>query len=288
MDLDMDLDDLDLDLRRFAPSLTLDEAGIWVSDRTGAVSYPADGHAACFQVEEQSFWFQHRNAVLVSVMRRLPPPTGLVFDVGGGNGFVARALQNAGWVTTLVEPGRVGAANARSASGVANVVCARLEDVGFRSGSLPAIGLFDVVEHVEDDKRMLADVRDLLMPEGRVFVTVPAYSWLWSTEDDDAGHFRRYTASTLAAAFAAAGLAVEYITYFFSMLPLPILLLRSLPSKLGLRRRVTSERTLQEHGGRGSQSWLMRTLLGREQKVLAAGGRLRFGSSIVAVARRSS
>ena len=205
---------MDLDLRQFAPSLTRDEAGIWVAARSGAVSYPADGHAACFQVEERSFWFQHRNAVLVSVMRRLPPPSGIVFDVGGGNGFVARALQDAGWVTTVVEPGPVGAANARRSSGGANVVCARLEDAGFSRGALPAIGLFDVVEHVEDDARLLADVRELLAPEGRVFITVPAYQWLWSTEDDDAGHFRRYTAASLSAALGAAGLVVEYVSYF--------------------------------------------------------------------------
>jgi SAM-dependent methyltransferase len=279
---------MELDLRQFAPSLTRDETGVWIAAQNGAVSYPADGHAACFQVEERSFWFQHRNAVLVSVMRRLPPPEGMVFDVGGGNGFVARALQDAGWVTTVVEPGPVGAANARRASGVSNVVCARLEDAGFTRGALPAIGLFDVVEHVEGDARLLSDVRDLLSPGGRVYITVPAYQWLWSSEDDEAGHFRRYTARALASALSGAGLAVELVSYFFSMLPLPIFLLRSIPSRLGLRRRVTSEQTQQEHAGRGTQSWWMRALLARERRVLAAGGRLGFGSSVVAVARRSA
>src|SRR5262249_45130325 len=122
----------------------------------------------------------------------------------------------------------------------------------------------------------------------RVFLTVPAYRWLWSTEDDDAGHFRRYTARALAARLEAAGLAVEYMSYFFSMLPLPIFLLRSLPSRLGLRRRVTAERTAAQHAGRGSQSWLMRAMLGREAATLAAGKRLRFGSSLIAVARKTN
>jgi SAM-dependent methyltransferase len=279
---------MDLDLQRFAPSLTRDETGVWIAARNGTVSYPSDGHAACFQVEERSFWFQHRNTILVSVMRRLPPPTGLVFDIGGGNGFVSRALQDAGWVATVVEPGPVGAANARRASGVSNVVCARLEDVGFSRSSLPAVGLFDVVEHVEDDARLLNDVRDLLAPEGRLYVTVPAYRWLWSTEDDDAGHFRRYTAKALTSTLSAAGLTVEFVSYFFAMLPLPIFLLRSIPSRLRWRRRVTSEQTLQEHAGRGTQSWLMAALLERERRRVAAGKRVPFGSSIVAVARKSS
>jgi 2-polyprenyl-3-methyl-5-hydroxy-6-metoxy-1,4-benzoquinol methylase len=279
---------MDLDLRRFAPSLTRDETGVWVAAGNGAISYPSDGNAACFEVEERSFWFQHRNAVIVSVMGRLPPPGGMVFDVGGGNGFVARALQAAGWVTTVVEPGPVGAANARRASGVSNVVCARLEDTGFTRGSLPAVGLFDVVEHFADDAQLLNDVRDLLAPEGRMYVTVPAYRWLWSTEDDDAGHFRRYTTRSLASTLRAAGLTVEFVSYFFAMLPLPIFLLRSIPSRLRLRRKVTSEQTLQEHAGRGTQSGFMNALLQRERRRLAAGKRLSFGSSIVAVARKSS
>ena len=40
-------------------------------------------------------------------MRRFPPP-GTVFDVGGGNGFVTLAIQNAGMDAVLVEPGPEG------------------------------------------------------------------------------------------------------------------------------------------------------------------------------------
>ena len=274
-----------LDLRHFAPSLRLGDNGIWVSERAAPVSYPAAGNAAYFQVEDQSFWFKHRNALLISIMRRWPPADGLLFDIGGGNGFVARAVQDAGWNVVLVEPGPQGAANAHQARGVATVVCSGFQDADFSSGSLPSVGLFDVIEHVEDSRGYLADVHRVLRPDGRLFVTVPAYQWLWSVEDDDAGHFRRYTATTLRDELGRAGFELEFFSYFFSMLPPLIFLLRSLPSRLGIRRRTTLRQTVAEHAGASSRSFLLSRLLERARRTIADGNSIRFGSSIVAVAR---
>jgi len=58
--------------------------------------------------------------------------------------------QDAGLEVVLVEPGSAGAANARR-RGIRHVVCAALEDAGFIPASLPAISLFDVVEHMKED-----------------------------------------------------------------------------------------------------------------------------------------
>lgn len=105
------------------------EGGCWFASTAGAISYPSEGNETCFAVEDGSLWFQHRNSCLVSLIRRLPPP-GTLFDVGGGNGVVASAIQRAGFEVVLVEPGLHGALNARK-RGVESVVCARLEDAGF-------------------------------------------------------------------------------------------------------------------------------------------------------------
>jgi SAM-dependent methyltransferase len=275
-----------LDLRRFSPSLRLDPSGIWVSSQGAPVSYPADGNLTYFRVEDGSFWFRHRNSLLTTVMRRLPPPGDLLFDVGGGNGFVAQAIQSAGWNVALVEPGPEGAANALRSRGLTNVICARFQDVVFTPSSLPSVGLFDVIEHVEDSRAFLADVRDVLRPGGRLFVTVPAYRWLWSVEDQEAGHFRRYSASSLRKEVEGAGFEVEYWSYFFSMLPPLIFLLRSVPSWLRLRRRATLNQTTAEHAGATSRSRVLARLLEYERRIVDAGKKIRFGSSILLVARR--
>ena len=58
-----------------------------------AISYPEEGNEACFQIEDQSFWFRHRNNCIQELVRKFPPNgKGPIFDVGGGNGFVAKGM----------------------------------------------------------------------------------------------------------------------------------------------------------------------------------------------------
>ncbi|HEX3866389.1 MAG TPA: hypothetical protein VHV78_06525, partial [Gemmatimonadaceae bacterium] len=92
------------DVRRFATKLSRGPDSIWIGDDSTKLSYPDHGNQMCFQVEDTSFWFRHRNRCIVEMLRRLPP-SGTVFDVGGGNGFVTAGLLKAGFDSILVEPG---------------------------------------------------------------------------------------------------------------------------------------------------------------------------------------
>src|SRR5712692_4618252 len=137
-------------LSEIARNIELGQDGLWASRTVSDVSYPDGGNEFCFAVEESSFWFRHRNNCILEVVKSFPPP-GAFFDVGGGNGYVARAIQNAGLETVLIEPGLSGAQNAHR-RGVLNVVRATLEDAGFLPEVFPAVGLFDVVEHIQEDR----------------------------------------------------------------------------------------------------------------------------------------
>lgn len=218
---------------RLAPGRLRYADGVWRPTAVEAVSYPHDGNDACLAVEDTSYWFGHRNRCLLAVLNRFPP-AGPFIDVGGGNGCVSAALRAAGHDAVLIEPGP-GAVNA-VARGIPTIVQGRLEDVGFPPGSLAAVGAFDVIEHIEDHLGFLASIRALLKPGGLFFCTVPAHRLLWSDADEYAGHYRRYGRASLRAALGAAGLHVEYMTYFFSWLVPPIFLLRTLPHATGLRR----------------------------------------------------
>lgn len=246
-----------------------------------SVHYPDTGHDWCAEVEDTSFWFQHRNRFLTELMRRFPPAQPL-YDVGGGNGVVSAALRDAGIRAIVVEPGEAGARRALE-RGVESI-CATLEQSGLTRGSVPAIGLFDVVEHMEDTVGFLHTAHGFLKPGGRLYVAVPAYEALWSVEDDFAQHFRRYTRRSLVAELTQAGFEVEHTTYMFSFLTLPILLLRALPYRLGFARAPTAESARADHTG-GGASFLH--FLGRlELQALSALGRIPFGTSVVAVARK--
>ena len=86
--------------------LKIDAQGIWQCSGIEEISYPNEGNNQCFEVEDHSFWFRHRNACIVELVKNFPPEgSGPIFDIGGGNGYVARGLMDAGWEVVLVEPG---------------------------------------------------------------------------------------------------------------------------------------------------------------------------------------
>lgn len=150
--------------------------GIFVVPNTPKLSYPEEGNALCFQLEEKSFWFRHRNQCILEAVRQFPSPDPLL-DVGGGNGFTSRALQEAGYDVILVEPGPAGAQNAR-ARGVSMVICSTLQDLDLPDGQIGAIGMFDVLEHIKDDLEILRYAHAKLVRNGRLYLTVPAGSLL--------------------------------------------------------------------------------------------------------------
>lgn len=283
---DMEVASRPVDLRRFAPALLAGETGIWRAASSNPVSYPPDGNRECFAIEDGSYWFQHRNRVLAWALERWPPP-GILFDVGGGNGFVACGLVARGHQVVVVEPGAEGVRNAR-ARGLAPVIHATLEEAGFRPASLPAVGLFDVVEHVDDDLGFLSHVASRLEAGGRVYLSVPAHPWLWSREDEAGGHFRRYTRKALARALGQAGLELELLAHFFRPLVLPILLFRSAPSHLFPSSRRAGRRREEHRAGDGvAGRWITRALAA--EFLALSGGRTRsLGASLLAVARRPS
>jgi SAM-dependent methyltransferase len=223
-----------IDISKFASGLEY-RSGVWYAKGKHAISYPSDGNEKSFQLEEGSFWFNHRNACIVSLIKQYTP-TGYVFDVGGGNGFVTKALEKEGIGSVLVEPGMDGIQHAKERN-VQNIICATLEDANFASGSLPAVGAFDVLEHIDDDVKFLATIFRLLETNGKLYLTVPAYSFLWSNEDKLGGHFRRYTLKKLVIALQSVGYKIEYATYIFTFLPVPIFFFRTLSDLVGLGQK---------------------------------------------------
>src|ERR1051325_285053 len=191
-----------IEIDSIANNLFLKE-GIWFSKNQSSISYPEEGNDNYFLIEERSFWFKHRNACIEELVHKWSPNSSF-FDIGGGNGFVSLALQRKGIDTILLEPGIRGIINGKK-RGIHQLVCSTIQDAGFREESIPAAGLFDVIEHMENDVDLLKKIATHLVPNGKLYITVPAYTWLWSEEDVFAGHYRRYTCSSIKRALQKAG-----------------------------------------------------------------------------------
>ena len=197
-----------------------------------AVSYPSDVSSVLSQIENDSFWFRHRNRLITSMAERHAP--GAKFcDIGGGNGIVAQAMMEAGHDVLLLEPGATACKEARETRNIPVVHQCTLADAPVPKGSMPLLGAFDVIEHIEDPVAFLRQTLELAQQDATFMITVPAFQWLWSQEDVDAGHYRRYSKKSMRRHLEDAGWKVDRMFYFFSMLPLPIFVKRCVPWRLG-------------------------------------------------------
>lgn len=259
--------------------------GIWFSKDQSSISYPEEGNDLCYQIEDPSYWFNHRNDCISILVERFSKHD-TFFDIGGGNGFVSLGLQRAGIDSVLLEPGVSGALHAKE-RGLKNIICSTLEAADIRPGTVASAGAFDVIEHIEDDVAFLRTIAATMRQGGHLYLTVPAFKFLWSDEDVFAGHYRRYTISSLTQALNEAGFEVVHATYMFSILALPILLFRSLPSLFNLRRGGNKQNFQREHSlGDGLLGRLFKRSFAWEKNRLRNLQTLPLGSSCLAVARK--
>lgn len=84
-------------------------------------------------------------------------------------------------------------------------------------GEHDTIVLVNVLEHLEDDVKALAQLAGGLRPGGRLVLFVPAFEMLYSDFDRRIGHHRRYRSADLASAVTAAGLEVVEVRYVNSV-----------------------------------------------------------------------
>ena len=183
------------------------------------------------------------------------------------------------------EPGYAGALNAYKQRGLSTVISSTVEDANFLPQSIDAMGMFDVVEHIDDDRAFLEKMTELLKPGGQLYLTVPCHNWLWSQADVDAGHFRRHTEKSLQTLLHGL-FEIDYLSYFFAPLVAPQFLLRALPFRLGLGRKPVLS-TEVEHGAKsGPIVKLVNRRLEREARHIRAGKQIHFGASCLLAAHR--
>jgi len=269
-----------ISLERYSNQLIL-RNDHWNSLNSSNVSYPDQGNADSFESEENSFWFEHRNDIIAKSIRNFSPNQKIIFDVGGGNGFVSRRLLKEGFNPVVVEPGISGVRNSIN-RGIETVIHGSFQDAEFENNIIPSVGLFDVLEHIDDDISFLKDIFRSVEYGGFIYLTVPAYNFLWSYEDVYGGHFRRYTMSGLKKVLNSAGFKFAFGSYFFSILPVPIFFKRTLPSLFGARKEYSREKTLSEHK-KSSVSISLLNLLSFETKRISKLKTIPVGGSIIVV-----
>jgi SAM-dependent methyltransferase len=94
-----------------------------------------------------------------------------------------------------------------SSGGIAR--CGHITDLPFEDGKFDFVAAFDVIEHVDDGRRAIAELCRVMSKDGCLVFSVPLHPEHWTEFDDLVGHSRRYVPSDLLELIAANGLYVE-------------------------------------------------------------------------------
>ena len=242
------------------------------------ISFPEDSwDDEAHNEEGMGVWAELRLQEIHALMKK--HKLGAIWDVGAGNGAVCIGLSKLGHDAIAVEP-LYGGARYIASQGLISFG-STLDELKLPNKSIPAIGVFDVLEHIENPVPMLKEFARVLDSDGRLLITVPAHQFLFSDYDSSIGHFRRYSVSELESQLNTAGFELVGSRFLFSFLVPLAWLLRVLPEKMGLKRGATS---------RGSARTQFRiaqllSLVFKALVTLEKPFRLPFGLSILAVAR---
>lgn len=248
----------------------------------GASGYDPAHFAELARLEAGNFWFRARNRLLAWALQRYFPAARSFFEVGCGTGFVLAGIATAFPALKLSasEAAATGLAHAAARVPGADLMQMDARRIPFRD-EFDVVGAFDVIEHLEDDRAVLAGLRAAAVPAGGLLLTVPQHPFLWSEYDARAGHVRRYRAAELREKVMEAGFEIVKMTSFVTLL-LPFMLV----SRLAQRRPRRDYDPLAELR---IAPWLNRALeqaLDAERWLIRAGVPLPAGGSLLVVARR--
>jgi len=188
------------------------------------------------------WWYQAREKLMAKLLdgyRYSPLISGFdrvfngsserIVDIGCGTGTMFDFLAQWGWVVGIepVESAIDYAALHKSAL----LVQATSDCLPVKGKSMDVVGMFDCLEHMDDDLMALREARRIITDSGVLLITVPAFPWLISRREKQLGHKRRYSKLLLHRILTQAGFQISFMRYMYATL-FPFLVLKMVKDKL--------------------------------------------------------
>lgn len=171
------------------------------------------------ELDQTHWWYVGRRKILADVIRReiKPPKNARILEIGCGTGHNFSMLSEFGTVEGIeLDDGARALASQRLGRPVINASLPELP--GVDDGAYDLIALLDVLEHVDGDEAALRSIATKLKPGGRILIAVPANEWMWSAHDVVHHHHRRYNRKTFSNVAKAAGVKIEFLSHFNTLL----------------------------------------------------------------------
>ena len=219
------------------------------------------------QAERTHFWFSVRRMYIYDRIKYFSPPPARVLEIGCGTGYVSSFLSAKGYEVTGCE---YFSEAVELAYNNFNITRGDARFLPFKEKSFNVVGLFDVIEHFEDDVSLLLEAKKVLKSHGLLVITVPAKAELWSYFDVKSHHKRRYSIEKLRSLFSSTGFRPLSIEHMFSLLYIP----------MKLRKKRTKE----------GESFKINPLVNKflravfaAERIIAKTATIPFGTSLIAV-----
>lgn len=231
-----------------------------------------------YNLEDTHWWHKAKRELVSSFLKKnLLNKNKKILDVGCGTGKNLEAFSKFGEVWGLDNSSEAIAFCKKR--GFKKVNLGNIEKMPYKKDSFDAAVALDVLEHV-DDTRALREINRILSEDGILIVTVPAFEWLWSRWDEVLYHKRRYTEKTLSKTLRTNGFKVIRISYSYSFLVLPALIVRNI-KKIFYKDYYPSDFKL-------SNSLINNILitLANIERIFIINFKVPLGTSLVAVAKK--
>ncbi|MBS0546242.1 MAG: class I SAM-dependent methyltransferase [Proteobacteria bacterium] len=249
---------------------------------TGHTGYSEAEIASMKRDQANGFYWPARNDMIGWLLQRYFRGTKRVLDIGCGTGYVTERcieeLPDACFYATDTSSQGLQMAE-RALKDKAFLIHLDAKNLPFRE-TFDLITTFDVLEHIDDDRAVLAETLRALKPGGGVLHFVPQHPAFYSPADRDSRHFRRYGRTELQSKLEEAGFKVIFSTSFICGL-FPLFALSRAKSMLSGKHSHEAEHA--------QQTWVSSALAKFQTAELALskkGWRYPFGVSRAVVAIR--
>lgn len=233
-------------------------------------------------LEAGHFWFRARNSLITWALERYAPEFETLLEIGCGTGYVLSGIAHAFPQAKLqgAELFTAGLAFAAARQPKVDFIQMDARYIPF-ADEFDVIGAFDVLEHIEEDGQVLAQIYDALKAEGIMLLTVPQHAWLWSSVDDYACHVRRYSSKELHDKVKRSGFEILRSTSFVSCL-LPAMWV----SRFAQKKAVNGADVMAEFKISPRLNQLLELIMKAEISIIRYGINFSFGGSRLVVAKK--
>jgi 2-polyprenyl-3-methyl-5-hydroxy-6-metoxy-1,4-benzoquinol methylase len=180
--------------------------------------------------ENKHFWLKTREKFILKQITPFLKENEHFIEAGAGTASIAKKIKKLGLIVSVGDIQDYGLLDLKK-SDVDWLFQFDISQAQIFVNHFDSIGFFDVIEHLNDETKIITNLRHMLKPGGRVFLTAPAYKWLWSKRDVLEGHKRRYRLKDIITKFEENGFTIIKTRYYFTSI-LPLLALRSLIDKV--------------------------------------------------------